>query len=187
MVDWVKLVKKVAELHPGEELLGGAQITPSPFAAAGAGMTGGMIAGGAIGAAIGAAADKRRERKIDEDAAARATPEIARRPAAIELSRNGVIVGVSAQRLLVYGFTGMGKAKDLLLERPIGDVESVVTQSVEGKAMRGQPASTLIWIGFSDGSALAGAMISQGAAGKANRSLLEGVEQVRPGTVTAFG
>lgn len=188
MVDWAKRIRKGAApmLHPGEEVLGAAQLTPVPFSAAGAGLTGGMIAGGALGAAVGAAWDRRRERRADDEAASRALPEVAGRPARFEIPERGALVGVTPLRIVALAFTGMGKAGGVIGDIPIGELEALTWMDLEARHLRGAPRSRLVWLSTVDGAVVAGAMIAASAVGRANETMLAAIERVVPGVSHHF-
>jgi hypothetical protein len=189
MVDFTKRAAKAAAGHIAvtETVLAGTNVMPTPFQVAGGATTGGAIAGGLVGAAIGAAVDKRRERKQDEDDAGRALPEIAGRPAAGEsIPKNGALLGITEQRLLVWKISGIGKPKELLFEVPLDRIESVAWHDADTKWFRGSPKSTLIWVGLTDGTVIPTAAISLGPAGKYVDAVVEALAQRMPGKVSEF-
>jgi len=186
VVDWVKRVRKAAGgiLRPGEEVLGAANVTPSPIVMGGA-TVGGAIAGGLVGAAVGAMWQSRADNKAEEIDSARGLPDAAGRPVRFEIPKSAS-VAVTAHRVLVFEVSGLGKTRGLIHEIPILDVESVDWFEADTRWLRGAPRSRLVWIGVRDGTVVPMAMMSMGPAGTANHTLLSGIEQVRPGTVREF-
>lgn len=189
MVDFTKRAAKAATSHLGatETVLAGVNVFPTPLQLGGAGATGGAIAGGLGGAAVGAAVDKRREDKQAAEDAARTLPDLAGRPGAAEaIPKNGALLGVTEQRLLVWKISGLGKPKDLLFELPLEQIDRVAWHEADTKWLRGSPKSILIWVGLTDGTVIPIAAISMGPAGKHAAAVVEALAQRLPGKVTEF-
>lgn len=187
MVDFRKRAEKGAAdiLAPDEVVLAGVNVFPGPFRVAG-GFTGGLVAGGAIGAAVGAAWDSRNARREEEDEAVRPVPSVASRsPLDPPIPANGGLLGVTSVRVLVWSIGGMGKAKDLLHDLSLHDIDEVVWQEVGAGWMRGRPASLILWMGVGD-HVLAMSAIDMAASGKHARLVVESLTERRPGRVSQF-
>ena len=177
MVDFLKRARNSGDLDPDEEVIGAANVTPSPFAAPNAGMTGGVIAGGVVGAAIGTAWDSRRRKKGEEEQSARMFPAVAARVAwdpAIPV--NGALLAVTTKRVVAWRISAMGKPKKILLSIPHGEIDEVWWEDADTKWLAGKPASLLIWIGTGD-RVLSMAGIVLGPGGKFIRSVVAALEE----------
>ena len=186
MVDFVKRARATGDLDPDERVIGAANITPSPFSVANAGMTGGVIAGGVVGAVVGATWDSRRRKKGEEEQAAKMLPAVAAR-AAFEpkVPSNGALLAVTNKRVIVWKISAMGKPKDVLLSIPHERIDEVWWEDADSKWLAGKPASLLIWIGTGD-MVLSVAGIVMGPAGKFIRSVVTALEERLPGGVHRF-
>lgn len=188
MVDFRKRAEKAGAglLHPDETVLAAVNVTPSPFAVGNAGMIGGMVAGGAVGAAVGMAWDRHRGNKEAEAESVRPLPGVAGRPAVEPaIPRNGALLAITSERVLVWDISGLGKPKDLLIEVSLHDVDEVAWQTLDTGWMSGRPASTMLWIGVGD-RVLPLAAIAMGPAGAHARSVVAALTERRPGRVIEF-
>ncbi len=187
MVDFLKRARKTGDLEPDEEVIGAANVTPSPFAVSNAGMIGGGIAGGVVGAAVGASLDSRQSRKGDDEQATQALPAVAARAAfEPEVPTNGALLAVTTKRVVAWRISAMGKPKDVLLSVPHSRIDEVKWADAETKWLAGKPASLLVWIGIEE-SVLSLAGIVMGPSEKYIRSVVTGLEERLPGRVREFG
>lgn len=159
MVDWVARITDAAaeQLEPGETVLGGAEFTATAFAILGTRSSGGFLG-------------LRRPGQPPE--------------AAVTIPRRGVAVGVTQNRLLVYGLAGFGRITDRLAEFHLDDVVQVVVREVPGNVIRVQPPSASVRFVLVDGTEVSGSMVSAGPAGRANSTLLDGLAEARPGLIS---
>ena len=157
MVDWAARISAAAKLEPGESVLGGAEFTGAAFAMFGAASAGGFL----------------NMRKPAQ------SPD-----AAIDIPRRGIAIGVTQHRILVFELAGFGRVKDRLAEVHLDDVARVVVQETPGKAVRIQPPSTLVRFVLVDDTEISGSMVSVGPTGRANQTLLDALEQARPGLIS---
>lgn len=186
MVDFVKRAQRTGDIGVDEEVLAACNVTPSPFAVANAGMTGGVIAGGMVGAALGAAWDGRRRKQDDVEQADKQLPELAGRPPLDPpVPTNGALLGVTTQRVVMWGISPMGKPREVLLAVPLAEIDEVWWEEADAKWLGGRPASLVLWIGASSG-VLSCAGISMGPAAKHVRGIVAALESRLPGKVSAW-
>jgi hypothetical protein len=186
MVDFIKRAANTGDLLPGEQVLGACNVTPSPFSVQNAGMTGGLIAGGIAGMAVGAVWDRHLSKKDEADAVDKETPPLVARPQfETEMPTNGALVAVTANRVVAWKISGLGKPKEVILSAPLSDIDEVWWEKAPKQLLRGKPASTLIWVGIS-GHVLPMAAISTGPAQKYVQLFIDALEQRLPGKVSEF-
>lgn len=137
MVNFAKKIEKhrSSDLHAGESIE--AAMFVQPVGSFGRQM--GIQLGGVVGAVAASRAGKKRESEAEESEA----PEGG--GLAAEITVSPAVIGLSAQRLLVFGHSKLsGRPSDLDASYPIQDVESVTTEK--------KKLSSALEIRFADGS-----------------------------------
>lgn len=136
--------------------------------------------------AIGAAWDRYLARREDGEAAEAELPDLVMRPEyEITLHANGTLIAVTTRRLIGWKIAGLGRPRDLILDISLDRIDQVVWDEAKTKALRGKPASTLIWMGV-DHTVLPMAAISGGVNRRYVQGVISALGSRLPGRVSRF-